>query len=106
MATVAQVEPNGKVTVWTSTQSTYVVRARLAHLFDLPFTQVRVIVPHVGGGFGGKLQTAIEPYCVLLSRRTRRPVKLVLSRQEEFFWGNRARQVLSPSKLVSLTLDD
>jgi CO/xanthine dehydrogenase Mo-binding subunit len=87
MATVAQVEPNGKVTVWTSTQSTYVVRARLAHLFDLPFTQVRVIVPHVGGGFGGKLQTAIEPYCVLLSRRTRRPVKLVLSRQEEFFLG-------------------
>ena len=80
-------EPNGKVTVWTSTQSTYVVRARLAHLFDLPFTQVRVIVPHVGGGFGGKLQTAIEPYCVLLSRRTRRPVKLVLSRQEEFFLG-------------------
>jgi CO/xanthine dehydrogenase Mo-binding subunit len=87
MATVAQAEPNGKVTVWTSTQSTYMVRARLAKLFDLPFTQVRVIVPHVGGGFGGKLQTTIEPYCVLLSRVTHRPVKLVVSRQEEFFLG-------------------
>jgi CO/xanthine dehydrogenase Mo-binding subunit len=85
MACVAQVEPSGKVTVWTSTQSTYMVRARLAQLFDLPFNQVRVIVPHVGGGFGGKLQTAIEPYCVLLSRTTRRPVKLVLSREDEFF---------------------
>jgi CO/xanthine dehydrogenase Mo-binding subunit len=87
MATVAQTEPNGKVTVWTSTQSTYTVRARLAQLFNLPYTQVRVIVPHVGGGFGGKLQTTIEPYCVLLSRVTRRPVKLVLSREEEFFLG-------------------
>jgi CO/xanthine dehydrogenase Mo-binding subunit len=63
------------------------VRARLAKLLDLPFTQVRVIVPHVGGGFGGKLQTTIEPYCVLLSRSTRRPVKLVVSRQDEFFLG-------------------
>jgi CO/xanthine dehydrogenase Mo-binding subunit len=84
---VARVEQNGKITVWTSTQSTYTVRARLAQLFDLPFTQVRVIVPHVGGGFGGKLQTTIEPYPVLLSRLTRRPVKLVLSRDEEFFLG-------------------
>jgi CO/xanthine dehydrogenase Mo-binding subunit len=87
MACIAQVEPNGKVTVWTSTQSTYMVRARIAQIFDLPYTQVRVIVPHVGGGFGGKLQTAIEPYCVLLARITRRPVKLVLSREEEFFLG-------------------
>src|SRR5262245_3751503 len=85
MASIARVEPGGKVTVWTSTQSTYTVRARLAQLFDLPYNQVRVIVPHVGGGFGGKLQTAIEPYCVLLARATRRPVKLVLSREAEFF---------------------
>ncbi|HEY7494347.1 MAG TPA: xanthine dehydrogenase family protein molybdopterin-binding subunit [Candidatus Tectomicrobia bacterium] len=85
LASVAQVEPGGKITVWTSTQSTYTVRARLAQLFDLPYNQVRVMVPHVGGGFGGKLQTAIEPYCVLLARATRRPVKLVLSREAEFF---------------------
>ena len=87
MATVAQVEANGKVTVWTSTQSTYVVRSRLAQLFGLSFNQVRVIVPHVGGGFGGKLQTVLEPYAVLLARASRRPVKLVLSREEEFVLG-------------------
>lgn len=87
MATVAQVEANGKVTVWTSTQSTYVVRSRLARLFGLSFNQVRVIVPHVGGGFGGKLQTVLEPYVVLLAQRTRQPVKLVLSREEEFLLG-------------------
>ena len=49
--------------------------------------KVRVIVPHVGGGFGGKLQTVLEPYCVLLAHRTGRPVKMVLSREEEFFLG-------------------
>ena len=47
MASVARVEPGGKVTVWTSTQSTYTVRSRIAQLFDLPYNQVRVIVPQV-----------------------------------------------------------
>jgi xanthine dehydrogenase molybdenum-binding subunit len=87
MASVAQHEPGGKLTLWTSTQGTYVVRSRLAALLGLPLHKVRVIVPHVGGGFGGKLQTVLEPYCALLAQRTGRPVKIVLSRQEEFFLG-------------------
>ncbi len=87
MASVVQVEPSGKVTIWTSTQSTYMVRSRIASLFDLPYHQVRVIVPHVGGGFGGKLHTVLEPYGVLLARATKCPVKLTLSRQDEFFLG-------------------
>jgi CO/xanthine dehydrogenase Mo-binding subunit len=87
MATVAQYEPGGKLTIWTSTQGTYVVRARVASLLRLPLHKVRVIVPHVGGGFGGKLQTVLEPYCALLAQRTGRPVKMVLSREEEFFLG-------------------
>lgn len=87
MASLAQVTGDGKVTVWTSTQSTYMVRSRIASLFDIPYHHVRVIVPHVGGGFGGKLQNVPEPYCVLLARATRRPVKLVLSREDEFFLG-------------------
>ncbi len=87
MATVAQYEPGGKLTLWTSTQGTYVVRARVAALLGLPLHRVRVMVPHVGGGFGGKLQTVLEPYCALLAQRTGRPVKMVLSREEEFFLG-------------------
>lgn len=87
MATVAQYEPGGKLTLWTSTQGTYVVRARVASVLGLPLHRVRVIVPHVGGGFGGKLQTVLEPYCALLAQRTGRPVKMVLSREEEFFLG-------------------
>jgi CO/xanthine dehydrogenase Mo-binding subunit len=87
MASVAVYEPGGKLTLWTSTQGTYVVRARLSALLGIPLHQVRVIVPHVGGGFGGKLQTVLEPYCSLLAQRTGRPVKMVLSREEEFFLG-------------------
>ena len=87
MASVAQIEPGGKLTLWTSTQGTYVVRSRLASLLSIPLHKVRVIVPHVGGGFGGKLQTVLEPYCALLAQRTGRAVKIVLSREEEFFLG-------------------
>jgi CO/xanthine dehydrogenase Mo-binding subunit len=87
MATVAQFEPGGKLTLWTSTQGTYVVRARVASLLRLPLHKVRVIVPHVGGGFGGKLQTVVEPYCALLARQTGHPVKIVLTREEEFYLG-------------------
>jgi xanthine dehydrogenase molybdenum-binding subunit len=87
MASVAQLDPGGKLTLWTSTQGTYVVRSRLASLLGIPLHKVRVIVPHVGGGFGGKLQTVLEPYCALLAQRTGHPVKIVLSREEEFFLG-------------------
>src|SRR5712691_2914732 len=87
MAALAQYEPGGKLTIWTSTQGTYVVRSRVASLLGIPMHKVRVIVPHVGGGFGGKLQTVLEPYCALLAQRTGRPVKMVMSREEEFFLG-------------------
>jgi CO/xanthine dehydrogenase Mo-binding subunit len=87
MASVAQCDPGGKLSIWTSTQATYVVRSRVASLLGIPFHKVRVIVPHVGGGFGGKAQTVLEPYCALLAQRTGRPVKIVLSREEEFFLG-------------------
>jgi len=96
MATVAQYEPGGKLTLWTSTQGTYVVRSRVAALLGIPMHRVRVIVPHVGGGFGGKLQTVLEPYCALLAQRTGRPIKMVMSREEEFFLGKpRSAGVLS-----------
>jgi CO/xanthine dehydrogenase Mo-binding subunit len=87
MASVAHFEPGRKLTLWTSTQGTYVVRSRVAAILGIPLHQVRVIVPHVGGGFGGKLQTVLEPYCALLAQHTGQPVKIILSREEEFFLG-------------------
>lgn len=73
------------LTVWTSTQNVFQVQFELAHLFDLPGDKVRIIGPKIGGGFGGKnVVLRIEQYVAALALKTSRPVKLVLTRKEEF----------------------
>ncbi|MFQ6040364.1 MAG: xanthine dehydrogenase family protein molybdopterin-binding subunit, partial [Candidatus Poribacteria bacterium] len=83
-ASVAQVEANGRITVWTSAQSPYVIRAQICGYFDLPSHKVRVIIPHVGGAFGGKSDLRAEHFCIVLSQKTGRAVKIVFTRAEEF----------------------
>lgn len=74
-----------RLTVWTAAQAPFNVRAVLAHLFDLPEDHIRIIVHPLGGGYGGKGHVRIEPMVAALARLTGdRPVKLVLSREEEF----------------------
>jgi len=72
----------GELTVWTSGQHPYMVREDLAHCFDLPLAAVRVIVPYVGGGYGSKSYTKIEPLTAALALRAGRPVRLALSIEE------------------------
>lgn len=75
-----------KLTVWTGTQAPYTVRNTLAQIFGIAPTNVRVVVPPIGGGYGGKGGIRLEPIAAALSRKTNgRPVKIVLSRAEEFF---------------------
>lgn len=76
----------GHLTVWSSSQSPYVVRKVLAELFQIEPEAVRVIVPQLGGGFGGKAHLRIEPLVAALAWKVNgRPVMLKLSRAEEFF---------------------
>jgi xanthine dehydrogenase molybdenum-binding subunit len=77
-------EESGRVTVWTSTQAQFGVRRAVAGALRLPLSRVRVVVPAVGGGFGGKGGVILEPIAAALSRRCRRPVKMVMTREEEF----------------------
>jgi len=79
------------LTVWESAQGVYGIQGMLASVFQLPLTSVRVVGHYVGGGFGSKLWSGkLTPIAVLLSRRTARPVKLFLSREETFLCtGNR-----------------
>lgn len=72
----------GELTVWTSGQHPYMVRDDLANCFDLPLSKVRVTVPYVGGGYGSKSYTKIEPLTAALALRAGRPVRLALSIEE------------------------
>jgi len=74
----------GVLTVWSATQSPFPVRQELARIFGLPFSAVRVIVPHVGGGYGAKSGIKTEAIAACLSRMIGRPVKLAFGADETF----------------------
>ncbi|HEV8677117.1 MAG TPA: xanthine dehydrogenase family protein molybdopterin-binding subunit [Methylomirabilota bacterium] len=78
---VARLDEDG-LTVWTGTQHPFAVRKELAEIFDLPLARVQVVVPLVGGAFGGKCYTKIEPIAAALAARVGRPVRLALSLEE------------------------
>jgi CO/xanthine dehydrogenase Mo-binding subunit len=73
-----------RVTVWSSTQVPFAARSGVAHTLQLPESDVRIIVPLLGGGFGSKCDFHFEAHVAVLARVARRPVKLVFSRKEEF----------------------
>jgi CO/xanthine dehydrogenase Mo-binding subunit len=79
---------NGRYIIHTSTQIPYNVRNTTARFLGVRETDVRVIATAVGGGFGGKTDAYLEPFCALLAKKTGRPVKLVNTREEEFTTGN------------------
>jgi 4-hydroxybenzoyl-CoA reductase subunit alpha len=82
---VASFDYSGKLTVWTSTQSSYYIQALLAGMLDLREGDVRVIKPHTGGGFGSKFELDSAQFCAsVLSMKLCKPVKIVLTREEEF----------------------
>ncbi|HEX9443201.1 MAG TPA: xanthine dehydrogenase family protein molybdopterin-binding subunit, partial [Candidatus Binatia bacterium] len=72
------------LTVWSACQDPFGLRDHLAAIFSLPLSRVRVVVPYVGGGYGGKLYVKAEPIAAALSWKARRPVKLVMGVGESF----------------------
>jgi CO/xanthine dehydrogenase Mo-binding subunit len=72
------------LTVYSSAQHPFMVRHDLAAVFDLPLNRVRLVVPFVGGGYGSKSYTKIEPLVAACSWKAGRPVKLQLSVEEAF----------------------
>jgi len=84
-ASVAQALPSNRIEIWTSSQSPYTVRHLLSVCFGLPHADIRVHVPYVGGGFGGKAGLGFEPLAYVLSKAAGgRPVKVVATREQEF----------------------
>ena len=73
-----------EVTIHTTSQIPYMVRSQIAEVFGLPAARVRVLIATLGGGYGAKCYPNIEPLAAVLSRVVRRPVRLHLTREEEF----------------------
>jgi CO/xanthine dehydrogenase Mo-binding subunit len=79
---VAEWRKDGQLTVWCSTQGAFPARSQLAQLLDHPVSQIKVVPAEIGGGFGGKISVYLEPVAAVLSRKTGRPVKVLMDRAE------------------------
>ena len=75
---------DGQVTVWTSTQGAFLIRLQVAELLQVPISKVKVVPMEIGGGFGGKISVYLQPVAALLSKKSGRPVKLVMDRASVF----------------------
>ena len=73
---------DGRVQVWCSTQGSFTVRGVTATVLGLPESRVKVTPTEIGGGFGGKIPVYLEPVAAILSRKSGKPVKIVMSRQD------------------------
>ncbi|HEY6271732.1 MAG TPA: molybdopterin cofactor-binding domain-containing protein [Terriglobales bacterium] len=90
----------GRLTVWSSTQVPYYLQHKLSIVLDLPMSQIRVIKPLVGGGFGGKSEVIpLEIIAAVAARKAAAPVKITYTR-EEVFWAHRGR----PRTIIDLRI--
>jgi CO/xanthine dehydrogenase Mo-binding subunit len=83
-ACVVSTMPDGQVQIWASSQGQFMIRAYCAKLLDIDMANIRVTPAEIGGGFGGKTLIYLEPVALVLSRKTGRPVKIVMTREEVF----------------------
>jgi CO/xanthine dehydrogenase Mo-binding subunit len=82
---LAEFDNDGTLIIWTSTGRPFQHASQIARILKLSMNDFKVKVPAVGGGFGGKNEVNIEPWVALLAKKTGKPVKMVWSREEEFF---------------------
>ena len=82
---IADWEPDGRLTIYTGIQAIFQARAEIAKALDMDPSQIVVKAPTIGGAFGGKIWIrCFHPIAALLAKKARRPVKYVLTREEEF----------------------
>ncbi|TVS11563.1 MAG: xanthine dehydrogenase family protein molybdopterin-binding subunit, partial [Gammaproteobacteria bacterium] len=94
-ACVARWGQDEQSVIWCSTQGGFDVRSMTARVLGLNISRLKVIPSEIGGGFGGKTTVYLEPVAIMLSRKSGRPVKLVMTREEVF----RASGPASASKI-------
>src|SRR5205814_5565070 len=83
-ACLVSVGSDGQCTIWSSSQGQFMVRAYTSRICGADIASIRAIPAEIGGGFGGKTIIYLEPVAYLLSKKSGRPVKIVMSREEVF----------------------
>ncbi len=83
-ACTASINEAGQATVWCCTQGHFEFRSMTAKVLDMNIADLKFIASEIGGGFGGKTVIYLEPLAVLLSQKSRRPVKMMMTREEVF----------------------
>ena len=99
-SSIAVPDEGGRVTLYTSTQTPYIVQCLLAQTLGIPENHVRVMKVQVGGGFGGKMELRPWEFCAgFMALRTGRPVKFTLTRADELAFGRRRHGMSIYSKV-------
>ena len=102
-STLAIWEPDQRMTVYSSTQVPYYLHRTLSDVCEMPMSQIRVIKPLIGGGFGGKSEIIpLEVAAAVLAKKAKRPVKITYTR-EEVFYAHRGRPITYVDLKVGLT---
>ncbi|MBW1802970.1 MAG: molybdopterin-dependent oxidoreductase, partial [Deltaproteobacteria bacterium] len=101
---IAGFGPDGRLTIWAPSQHAFLHRRKIAELFGLPEGMVKYMTPHLGGGFGKNGSLTVEPACVVLAKKTGRPVKIEFSREEDLF-GTETRQRYVTTGKIGLKKD-
>jgi len=88
MATLADVDLSGRITIWTGTQIPNMMRMTYAKALGMSPDNIRIVVPEYGGAFGGKMENNIHLVAAVLAQKSGQPVKLVNTRHDDFISGN------------------
>ena len=83
-ASTASWAGDGRLTIWTCTQGAFAIRSSCSAILDIPESRIKVIPTEIGGGFGAKATTYLEPVAAILSKKSGRPVKVIMSRKDVF----------------------
>src|SRR5260370_930646 len=81
---LAEVDANGRVSLWSANQSVFRVQANVSESLGMPMSRLRCLTPRIGAGFGNKMEPHVQPITVLLAMKARRPVKLIRTPEQDF----------------------
>ncbi len=93
-AAIASWDNQGNLTVYASTQGQFFMRSELSAILRLPEHRIKIVPLEIGGGFGAKIQPIVEGITALLAKKVKRPVKLVLTRNEELIAATPAPETI------------